>query len=66
LVVAETTGEFDGRAGHQIGRIATVQFKVDPELSLEGRVPVVLAIHLTLLGRCLSRQMVYENNAVKD
>ena len=53
-------------SGDEIVWVITVQFEVDQELSAETRVPAMLVIRLALLGRRISRQVVYKNNAIEN
>ena len=54
LVVTETPREPDEQTGDTTGGPVAVQFKVGQGLPVKRRVPVVLAIHLTLLGGWIS------------
>jgi transposase len=56
----------DGQTGHQIGRASQVQSEIDQELPSEGRVSVILAIHLAVLGGSVSGYMVHQDHALKD
>ena len=51
MVSAQAAGEPDGQAAHQFARTAGLQLEERARLSAQGRVPAVLGIRLTGLGR---------------
>ena len=66
LKMGQACGESVRQAGEQAGGATPIQSRVSQGVSAEGGVPVLLELYLTLVGRPVSGQMVYEDDAIEN
>jgi len=50
----------------QVARSVAVQLEISAQLFAQRAIPAAMDLHLTVLGRQVSRSMVYQNNALEN
>ena len=66
MVSAQAAGEPDGQAAHQFARTAGLQLEELAGVITQGRVPAVLGIRLTGMGRQIPGRLVHARDAIAD